>query len=142
MRGDRAATLDRFRRQGGILVSIKCLDEGVDIPDISHAVILASSRNYREFVQRRGRVLRVTPGKREALIWDLLVVPRAAGQGDEFDGLVYGELARAAEFAKGALNPGADIALRRLCIELGVDPNALRHAGLEEDVEEGETTYV
>ena len=136
MEGHRVATLDRYRRRGGVLVSIKCLDEGVDIPDISHAVILASSRNYREFVQRRGRVLRTRPGKRQAYIWDLLVVPQEAGDGDEFDGLVYGELARAAEFAGGALNPGAKLALDKLCIDLGVDPEDFRHVGLETDLEE------
>lgn len=135
MQGDRAATLDHFRRLGGPLVSIRCLDEGVDIPEVSHAVILASSRNAREFVQRRGRVLRVSAGKREAHIWDLLVVPRAAGRGDEFDGLVYGEVVRAAEFAGGALNAGAELALQRLCIELGIDLDDVRGVGLEDDDE-------
>ena len=63
MAGSRDATLRAFREEGGILVSIRCLDEGVDIPEVSHALILASSRNDREFVQRRGRVLRDDPLK-------------------------------------------------------------------------------
>lgn len=50
-------TLDVFENQGGILISIKCLDEGVNIPSISHALIIASDQNPRQFIQRRGRVL-------------------------------------------------------------------------------------
>ncbi len=63
MEGDRDATMSWFREFGGILVSIRCLDEGVDIPDVSHALILASSQNPRQFIQRRGRVLRKAPHK-------------------------------------------------------------------------------
>jgi superfamily II DNA or RNA helicase len=63
MTGDRDATMSWFRSYGGILVSIRCLDEGVDIPAVSHALILASSQNPRQFIQRRGRVLRRSPGK-------------------------------------------------------------------------------
>lgn len=61
MLGDREATMEWFLKFGGILVSIKCLDEGVDIPKVSHALILASSQNPRQFIQRRGRVLRIYP---------------------------------------------------------------------------------
>ncbi len=75
MRGDAAASLDWFKRFGGIMVSIRCLDQGVDIPKISHAVILASSQNPRQFIQRRGRVLRVCPRKYHAVIYDAVVVP-------------------------------------------------------------------
>ena len=58
MSGDREATMAWFRTFGGPLVSIRCLDEGVDIPAVSHALILASSQNPRQFIQRRGQVLR------------------------------------------------------------------------------------
>lgn len=57
------------------LVSIRCLDEGVDIPDASIAIIVASTTNPREYIQRRGRVLRKSSGKTEANIFDLFVVP-------------------------------------------------------------------
>jgi superfamily II DNA or RNA helicase len=135
MRGDRDATLQLYREQGGVLVSIRCLDEGVDIPEISHALILASSRNPREFVQRRGRVLRTAPGKHQATLWDVLVVPSTVADFDHFDGLVLGEVARAAEFARDALNPGALTYLHQLCIELGIDL-ALANDGVENDAEE------
>jgi DNA phosphorothioation system restriction enzyme len=57
------------------LVAIRCLDEGVDIPAIQTAVILASSGNPRQFIQRRGRVLRPHPGKERATIFDMIVLP-------------------------------------------------------------------
>lgn len=57
------------------LVAIRCLDEGVDVPDTRVAFIMASSTNPREFIQRRGRILRRAPGKEHAAIYDFIVVP-------------------------------------------------------------------
>ncbi|NJE08471.1 DEAD/DEAH box helicase [Thermococcus sp. M39] len=57
------------------LLSIRCLDEGIDIPASDSAIILASSTNPREFIQRRGRVLRKAPNKEKAIIYDLFVFP-------------------------------------------------------------------
>jgi DNA phosphorothioation system restriction enzyme len=57
------------------LVAIRCLDEGIDIPAIKHAVILASSTNPRQFIQRRGRILRPDPGKDRATLYDTIVLP-------------------------------------------------------------------
>jgi superfamily II DNA or RNA helicase len=73
MVGGRIENLDLFSREGGVMLAIKCLDEGVDIPVINKAIILASSSNPREYIQRRGRVLRTHPGKDSAKIWDVLV---------------------------------------------------------------------
>ncbi len=58
-----------------ILLSMKCLDEGVDIPRAEHAIFCSSTGNPRQFVQRRGRVLRKCKGKDKAKIWDLIVTP-------------------------------------------------------------------
>jgi len=58
-----------------VLVAIRCLDEGVDVPPTRVAFILASSTNPREFVQRRGRILRLAKGKSEAIVYDYIVVP-------------------------------------------------------------------
>lgn len=58
-----------------ILLSMKCLDEGVDIPRAEHAIFCSSTGNPRQFVQRRGRVLRKCKGKDKATIWDLIVLP-------------------------------------------------------------------
>ena len=57
------------------LVAMKCLDEGVDVPNTQAAYILASSSNPKEFIQRRGRILRQSPGKEHAEIHDLIAVP-------------------------------------------------------------------
>lgn len=61
------------------LVAIKCLDEGVNIPGIRTAFILASSTNPKEYVQRRGRVLRKADGKDYAVIYDFITLPRPLG---------------------------------------------------------------
>lgn len=57
------------------LVAIKCLDEGVDVPSAENAIIMSSTTNPREHVQRRGRILRNSPGKKLATIYDILVFP-------------------------------------------------------------------
>lgn len=54
-----------------VLIAIRCLDEGVNIPSIRKAFILASSTNPKEYIQRRGRVLRKCPGKKYADIYVL-----------------------------------------------------------------------
>lgn len=57
------------------LVAIRCLDEGINIPSIKGALILSSNDDYREFVQRRGRILRKYNGKKSANIYDVIVLP-------------------------------------------------------------------
>ncbi|MCY4418642.1 MAG: DEAD/DEAH box helicase family protein [Cytophagales bacterium] len=57
------------------LVAMKCLDEGVDIPPARRAYVMASSGNKKEFIQRRGRLLRRSKGKKSAEIHDLVVIP-------------------------------------------------------------------
>ncbi|MEL6439711.1 MAG: DNA phosphorothioation system restriction enzyme [Cyanobacteria bacterium J06621_8] len=74
------AERERLRRQfesGELqgLIAIRCLDEGIDIPTIKTAVILASSSNPRQFIQRRGRILRPHPDKKQATLFDMLVIP-------------------------------------------------------------------
>lgn len=91
------------------LVAMKCLDEGVDIPTAKVGIIMASTTNPREFIQRRGRLLRRSPGKSEAIIFDMIVAPRIP-QNDQSDALkiarkiMQKELLRANEFAGDALN--------------------------------------
>ena len=57
------------------LIAIRCLDEGVDIPQLETAIIMSSGTNPKEFVQRRGRILRKAPGKEYAYIYDFIVIP-------------------------------------------------------------------
>ena len=120
MIGDRAGTLAHFNALGGIVVSIRCLDEGVDIPAVSHALILASSRNPREFIQRRGRVLRRSPGKGLAFIHDLIVIPHSSDEGDGAS-ILSGEIARAIEFGSYAINPASVADLKVLAAKLDID---------------------
>lgn len=90
------------------LVAMRCLDEGVDIPAIETAVILASSSNPRQFIQRRGRILRKSPGKTQAELFDMIVVPPALGRKTRQveRNLLRKELTRFVEFADLALNAG------------------------------------
>lgn len=120
MAGDRARTLDRFNTLGGIIVSIRCLDEGVDIPAVTHALILASSRNPREFIQRRGRVLRRAEGKTLAFLHDVIVAPHSSDEGDG-NSILAGEIVRAIEFGRHAINPASVTDLQLLAHSIGLD---------------------
>ena len=96
-----------------VLLAKKVLDEGVDIPSIREAFIVASSTVEREWVQRRGRVLRVHPGKPWAIVHDFLALPPIRlVRGDGTKGLkkiVETELNRTYAFGKYAQNvAGAD----------------------------------
>jgi len=139
MAGDPRRTLDLFEAHGGVVVSIRCLDEGVDIPAVSHALILASSKNPREYVQRRGRVLRKSPTKSISHVYDVLVTPLFDPDEPPALAILEGELSRAIEFGSHALNPGCITDLQRLAIEHGVDWKNLSNVGLEDDEDEKET---
>lgn len=98
-----------------VLVAIRCLDEGVDIPDARVGYLLASSSNPRQFIQRRGRLLRKAEGKDSAEIVDYLAVP-PEGTPVNFDierALLARELQRANEFGSLSENPGATLAALR-----------------------------
>ena len=95
------------------LVAIRCLDEGVNVPSISIAFILASSTNPKEYIQRRGRVLRTAPGKDKATIYDFVTMPyrkngsatSALISNTQYDySLVLKELRRMWEFGRLANN--------------------------------------
>ena len=103
----RRQIIDNFRL-GVIdgLVAIRCLDEGVDIPDCRVAYILASSRNPKQFIQRRGRILRRAPNKEFAVIHDFAI--RIQGLAEEKSSvcrqLLVNELERISEFGGLAEN--------------------------------------
>lgn len=73
----RPVMLKEFR-QGirKILLAVGCLDEGIDIPACDAAIFVSSSTSERQFIQRRGRVLRIAPGKKQAWVFDYLVYPK------------------------------------------------------------------
>lgn len=109
-RAERQALLRRFTTGDDLrcLIAMRCLDEGVDIPNARIAYILASSTNPRQFIQRRGRLLRQVPGEEKtAVIYDYLAVPQdregvVATEVERY--LVRRELERAVEFAEQAEN--------------------------------------
>ena len=73
---EREVLIDKFDKgKLKALVAIKCLDEGVDVPSADKVIIMSSSTNPMEYVQRRGRVLRKFPGKKIATIFDMVVLP-------------------------------------------------------------------
>jgi superfamily II DNA or RNA helicase len=85
-----------------VLTSMKCLDEGIDVPRSELAIFCASTGNPRQFIQRRGRVLRTHKDKHVAIIHDLVVVPNICFDNDSFElerNLVAGELKRVRDFA-------------------------------------------
>jgi DNA phosphorothioation system restriction enzyme len=92
------------------VVAIRCLDEGIDLPDVRMGFLLASSSNPRQFIQRRGRLLRRAPGKTRAIIYDFIVRPPDFG-GETDDKsfnlerkLFRRELERVVEFCASAEN--------------------------------------
>ena len=90
-------------------LAIRCLDEGVDIPSAKLGILLASSGNPRQYIQRRGRLLRNYEGKNEAIIYDILVVPylnrdMIEETSDLEKKIVQKELTRFEEFANSSKN--------------------------------------
>ncbi|WP_308798160.1 DEAD/DEAH box helicase family protein [Streptomyces sp. UH6] len=100
--------LRRFQENSlQVITAMRCLDEGVDVPVARTAYLLASSSNPRQFIQRRGRVLRKAPGKDSADIIDFVVVPPPGGDALQYDterNLLRREFARVEEFAHLAEN--------------------------------------
>lgn len=129
--------LYEFSMSGGVMLSINCLDEGVDIPRISHAVILASSTTRRQFIQRRGRVLRQHSSKFRAAIHDALV--DASGFDDpESASFMRRELARALEFSQVATDSAAtQVDIQVMATAHGIDlTNHLAGDGSDELAED------
>lgn len=98
----RMELVDAFNKQEiSALAAIRCLDEGINIPSIKSALILSSNDDYREFVQRRGRILRTYGTKKYANIYDVIVLPST-----DMQGWAKIEFRRFHEYARLALNWG------------------------------------
>ena len=109
------------------IVSMKCLDEGVDIPSASLGIILASTGNNREYIQRRGRLLRHSDGKDHATIYDLLATAIPEVDCKPYaKKLVAKELLRHKEFADAARNRDEALGkIRPVAERLGIDLDRL-----------------
>lgn len=114
--GDRNQILDDFASgKLEVLTSMKCLDEGVDVPRSELAVFCASTGNPRQFIQRRGRILRTHKDKHRAIIHDLVVVPEISLVADSYKmerSLLASELKRVRDFA--LLSENTDFAYEEL----------------------------
>lgn len=97
---ERMQLVDSFNKgEISALAAIRCLDEGINIPSIKSALILSSNDDYREFVQRRGRILRTYKDKKSAKIYDVIVLPKS-----DTKQWAMIELRRFHEYAKLAIN--------------------------------------
>ena len=122
----RLSLIDDFNKERiNYLVAIRCLDEGINIPSITSALLLSSNDNYREFVQRRGRILRLYKDpvtgkeKEKAHIYDVIVLPST-----ENTSFVEIELRRFYEYSRLALNKDElDRKLDDLLSEYGLETN-------------------
>lgn len=105
---DREAILEDFGNGDlEVLTSMKCLDEGVDVPRSEMAIFCASTGNPRQFIQRRGRILRTHKNKKYAYIHDLVVVPDIGADYANYDmerKLILSELKRVRDFASLSRN--------------------------------------
>lgn len=106
---ERLKIIEQFRDDNiQVLAAIKCLDEGVSISNIRYAFILASTTNPKEYIQRRGRVLRLWKDKDKAVIYDFITLPADVGEGKvfakSFRSLAEKEMNRFYEFNRLALN--------------------------------------
>ena len=114
--GDRNQILDDFAKgELEVLTSMKCLDEGVDVPRSELAIFCASTGNPRQFIQRRGRILRTHKDKHRAVIHDLVVVPYVSSVSENFKmerSLLASELKRVRDFA--IMSENADYAYEEL----------------------------
>lgn len=123
---DKDLVLRQFERgQINALLSMRCLDEGVDIPRTEQAVFCSSTGNPRQFIQRRGRILRQHPEKSFAYIYDMVVIPRTDSNSPTFQleqSLVQKELERVVHFAFMAENKyEATEVFRAVCDSYGLN---------------------
>lgn len=104
---NRDEVIDNFQKgEIHVLTSMKCLDEGVDVPRSELAIFCASTGNPRQFIQRRGRVLRTHADKPFAVIHDLVVAPEVNDE-TTFEmekSIIKKELERVVDFSTLALN--------------------------------------
>lgn len=105
----RSKTLDQFRKgDSDFLLAMKCLDEGLDVPKCQGCIIVASANSTRQFIQRRGRILRGLKGK-TAFLHDIVVLPPKTikGRGSAAETLIRQECTRVGNLARAAENEWA-----------------------------------
>ena len=127
--------LQQFEKgQIDVIASMKCLDEGVDIPRAETAIFCSSTGNPRQFIQRRGRVLRPHPDKDHAVIHDLVVIPdfnKTSEHSDTYElekKLIRDELERVMYFASLSRNPfEAEDVFAKVCQHYSLNLYSIQH---------------
>ena len=108
-----------------VLTSMKCLDEGVDVPRSELAIFCSSTGNPRQFIQRRGRVLRTHPKKKMAVLHDLVVAPEINPNSSSYRmerAMLKSELIRVNNFALLSENPSySELELREVMEHYGLN---------------------
>lgn len=123
---DREEILDEFASgKLQVLTSMKCLDEGVDVPRSELAIFCSSTGNPRQFIQRRGRVLRTHPKKKMAVLHDLVVAPEINPNSRSYRmerAMLKSELIRVKNFALLSENPSySELELRDVMEHYGLN---------------------
>ena len=138
---DRENSLNRFK-EGRIdmLLAMKILDEGVDIPITKNAIFCSSTGNPRQFIQRRGRVLRRHKTKTYANIWDMVVIPKISENDDERESameknILKSEILRVANFVYSSKNihDFNDSELSRICKIHEIDLDSVIRENIDKD---------
>jgi superfamily II DNA or RNA helicase len=119
------------------LLAMKCLDEGVDVPQTKYAIFCSSTGNPRQYIQRRGRVLRTHKDKEYAIIYDLIVKPSIGHTNTDVNlakmekNIFLSELRRLVNFAVLSKNKDQSLSdLEPLCNDLDIDIYALANTEL------------
>lgn len=133
---ERMELVDAFNKgEISALAAIRCLDEGINIPSIKSALILSSNDDYREFVQRRGRILRLYDDKESAVIYDVVVLPS-----NDMTEWAKIELRRYREYAKLSINYDETMdELDNLLIQYGLseeDVDVYDYEEMEDEIDE------
>ena len=133
---ERMELVDAFNKgEISALAAIRCLDEGINIPSIKSALILSSNDDYREFVQRRGRILRLYDDKENAVIYDVVVLPS-----NDMTEWAKIELRRYREYAKLSINYDETMdELNNLLVQYGLseeDVDVYDYEEMEDEIDE------
>ena len=133
---ERMELVDAFNKgEISALAAIRCLDEGINIPSIKSALILSSNDDYREFVQRRGRILRLYDDKESAVIYDVVVLPS-----NDMTEWAKIELRRYREYAKLSINYDETMdELDNLLVQYGLaeeDVDVYDYEEMEDEIDE------
>lgn len=133
---NRDEILDQFKTgKLDALLAMKCLDEGVDIPMTKIAIFCSSTGNPRQYIQRRGRILRNYPGKKYAFVYDMIVKPNVEFMNTDPNrvklekNILLNELRRLVNFAVLATNKTECLKnIEEICYGHGIDIYALANA--------------